>query len=484
MSLSSKSLQPPHLDHELHNIEQELLDLLSEHPNSEKKSHIQASQRRDCLLTAWREATAAKCSTVDSINMELLSCSSESDRLNLLHRLFAEGCETNKLTWLIALSQSKGRDECERILRVEMPKRRIRPVDGHWIYLMRYCSLKEREAVLQNLTESQGEAGVGVWTSVMAGQKCAADREKILVRMVAAGVQPNAVTWCVLIAGYSSGADKERALNRMVEAGMQPNAHTCSEVIAGYPRGAERERALERMVAAGVQPNIVTWNAVIAGYSSGAEKERVHLRMVASGVQANTATWSVVIAGYSSGAEREGVIQRMVASGVQPDTSTWSAVIGGYHGAERERALERMVAAGVQPSADNWSVVIAGYFTATEKEEVIKRMVATGMQPNGNTLTNIMGSYTSFIDRAAVLQRVTTAPLAVIATSEIIKTLFGPPDAFFHWQTVLDITRGLPDDVLCTHATLGKLLPMCAGANDLMLLRRLWGIGTAGLINP
>jgi len=289
-------------------------------------SRMLSSMSDDADAHRWlRTAMASNFSPVECMNMELLSCSGESERQAMLHRIYSEGCETNELMWLIALSQSKGRDECERILRVEMPKRRIRPVDGHWIHLMRYCSLKEREAILQELTESEGGAGVFVWSSAMAGQKCAADREKILERMVAAGVQPNNFTCRALIAGYSSVAEKERALERMVAAGVQPDATTISTVMAGYA---------------------------------------------------------------------------------------------------------------------------------------------------------------SFVDRARVLQRMTTAPHAVVATRGVIDLLFGSATANHHLQSTLDVARGLPDDLLCDHGILGKLLPMCAGANDPQLLRRLWGIGAAGLANP
>jgi len=389
-----------------------------------------SSMSGDADAHCWlRTAMASNFSPVECMNMELLSCSGELERQAMLHRIYSEECETNDLTWLIVLGQSKGRDECERILLVEMPKRGIRPMDGHWGYLMRYCSLEEREAVLQNLIKSQGGASVFVWNSVMLGQKCAADREKVLELMKKAGVQPNDMTCSALIQGYSSGAEKEMALERMVKAGVQPNANTWSEVIAGYSSGAEKEMALERMVAAGVQPNANTWSGVIAGYSSGAEKEKA--------------------------------LERMVAAGVQPDTNTWSGVIGGYwSGAEKEKALERMVAAGVQPNANTW--------------------------------TTVMGGYASFVDRVRVFQRMTAAPHAVVATRESrkfsIRSLFGSVeifvDASHDLQTALDIARGLPDDLLCDHEILGKLLPLCAEANDPQLLHILWGIGAAGLINP
>ena len=202
-------------------------------------------------------------------------------------------------------------------------------MDRHWGYLMRYCSLEEREAVLQNLIKSQGGASVFVWNSVMLGQKCASDREKVL--------------------------------ERMKKAGVQPNDMTCSALIQGYSSGAEKEMALERMVAAGVQPNATTW-------------------------------------------------------------------------------------------------------------------------------TTVMGGYASFVDRARVFQRMTAAPHAVAVTRESIRSLFGSVeifvDASHHLQSALDVARGLPDDLLCNHQILGKLLPMCAEANDPQLLRRLWGIGAAGLVNP
>ena len=192
-----------------------------------------------------------------------------------------------------------------------------------------------------------------------------------------------------------------------------------------------------------------------------------------------------MIAGYSSGAEKERALERMVAAGVQPDAATWNTVIAGYSSvAEKERALERMVAAGVQPNADTWSTVIGGYSSGAERERALERMVAAGVQLNANTISTVMGGYASFVDRARVLQLMTTAPHAVVATRGVIDLLFGSSDASHHLQTALDVARGLPDDLLCDHGILGKLLPMCAEANDPQLLRRLWGIGAAGLVNP
>jgi hypothetical protein len=46
---------------------------------------------------------------------------------------------------------------------------------------------------------------------------------------------------------------------------------------------------------------------------------------------------------------------------------------------------------------------------------------------------------------------------------------------------VLSLTRALPDDLLCGHNVLGKVLLLCAAANDTQLMRRLWDIGAAGL---
>ncbi len=356
---------------------------------------------------------------LECMNIELLSCAGQPARqVVIMDRIYRDGCETNEMTWLVLLMQLKSKEECERIVQEDMPKRGLVPGDAHWGRVMMHYSLKEREAVVQELTASGSGAGMWVWSAVVAAQKSAVDKERTLQRMVAAGVQPDANTWSAVIVGYSSGAEKERALERMVATGVQPNVLTWGTVIAGYPSGAEKERALERMVAAGMQPDPATWTAVIAGYSSGAEKER---------------------------------------------------------------ALERMVAAGVQPNANTWSTVIAGYSSVAEKETALERMVAAGVHPNQDTLTAIIVGYTSFVDRARVFRRMTSGSNAVPASKEIIVPLFACPDTSDHLQTVLHITRALSDDLLCDHNVLGKVLPLCAAANDTHELRRLWDIGAAGL---
>jgi hypothetical protein len=414
-------------------------------------SGVLSSLRDDEHALKWLRATmASSFPPAECVNIELLSCSSESERQAMMHRILQGECETNEMTWLIVLKQSTSKEECERIVRSEMPKRGLLPGDAHWGCVMLRCSLKEREAIFQELMSSASGAGLHVWTALIAGQKSAADRESTFDRMVAAGVQPNVHTWSRIIAGYSSGAEKERALERMVAAGVQPDTSTWNAIIAGYSSGAEKERVLERMVAAGVQPDVVTWSAIIAGYSSVAEKERALERMVAASVQPNASTWSGIIAGYSSGAEKEQALERMMAAGVQPNAITWSAIISGYSSvAEKERALERMVAAGVQPHVEN--------------------------------LTTIMGGYSSFTDRWRVFQRLTAGPRAVIATRQVVAALFGSPDASDHVQIALHVLRSLPDDLLCGHDVLSNALPLCAEGNDPQLLRRLWDIGAAGL---
>ena len=63
----------------------------------------------------------------------------------------------------------------------------------------------------------------------------------------------------------------------------------------------------------------------------------------------------------------------------------------------------------------------------------------------------------------------------------ITATLFACRDASEHSPAVLSLTRALPDDLLCGHNVLGKVLLLCAAANDTQLMRRLWDIGAAGL---
>ena len=96
-------------------------------------------------------------------------------------------------------------------------------------------------------------------------------------------------------------------------------------------------------------------------------------------------------------------------------------------------------------------------------------------------LTADMRSYSSFADRVRVFRSMTTGPNAVSPSQQAVTILLAAPDAGLHLQTVLDITRALPDPVLCCHDILVKALPMCAEHNDTALLRRLWGVGANGL---
>ena len=70
---------------------------------------------------------------------------------------------------------------------------------------------------------------------------------------------------------------------------------------------------------------------------------------------------------------------------------------------------------------------------------------------------------------------------AVPLSKYIIATLFACTDLSDHSPAVLALTRALPDDLLCGHNVLGRVLPLCAAANDTQLMRRLWDIGAAGL---
>jgi hypothetical protein len=63
----------------------------------------------------------------------------------------------------------------------------------------------------------------------------------------------------------------------------------------------------------------------------------------------------------------------------------------------------------------------------------------------------------------------------------ITATLFACSDASKHSPAVLSLTRALPDDLFCGHNVLGKVLLLCAAANDTQFMRRLWDIGAAGL---
>jgi hypothetical protein len=182
----------------------------------------------------------------------------------VLNRVTADGCETNELTWLVALQmlslpkrrqQPKSSDAkslvkrqcaspiplrpafashlyiCEHILRVEMPRRLIRPDDAHYGFVMRHCQLHELLVYFEEASKI-GAAGSSVWTSLLAAQGSAKDREIVFKNMLDAGIEPKANTWSSLMAGYNSGVAKENVIVRMAQSGMQPNAFAWSAVIA------------------------------------------------------------------------------------------------------------------------------------------------------------------------------------------------------------------------------------------------------------
>jgi hypothetical protein len=129
-------------------------------------------------------------------------------------------------------------------------------------------------------------------------------------------------------------------------------------------------------------------------------------------------------------------------------------------------------AAGGTPAAN-------GQYIAPPRIEINRNPASAHANPL--QLTADMRSYSSFADRARVFQSMTTGPNAVSPSQQAVTILLAAPDAGLHLQTVLDITRALPDPVLCCHDILVKALPMCAEHNDTVLLRRLWGVGANGL---
>ena len=140
-----------------------------------------------------------------------------------------------------------------------------------------------------------------------------------------------------------------------------------------------------------------------------------------------------------------------------------------------------MVAAGIVPNLLTWGTVMGGYFRPADKEKMVERMVAGGVLPNVHTMITICISYPQFTDRLRVFRSMTTGEHAVKASMTAVSKLF--EDAIFPADTriVLDVARGFPDDLLCSHITLGQLLPICADNDDSVLLGRLWWIGAEGL---
>jgi hypothetical protein len=185
----------------------------------------------------------------------------------VLCRVTADGRDTNARTWLIALQmislpRKKGYGPlsnatkaslkqqcvappsalssilfaspwhiCEHIIRVEMPRRLIRPDDAHYGFVMRHCQAHELMFYFDEAMKI-GAAGSAVWTSMIGGQCSAKKREMWFNKMLDAGVEPVANTWSTLVARYHSGAEKESVIMRMAASGIQPNAFAWSAAIA------------------------------------------------------------------------------------------------------------------------------------------------------------------------------------------------------------------------------------------------------------
>ncbi len=80
-----------------------------------------ASLRDDADAHSWlRTAMASSFSPVECMKIELLCCSVALERQAMLQRICSDGCETNDMTWLVALSPLKSKDEYERVVRHEM----------------------------------------------------------------------------------------------------------------------------------------------------------------------------------------------------------------------------------------------------------------------------------------------------------------------------------------------------------------------------
>ena len=122
---------------------------------------------------------------------------------------------------------------CERIIRVAMPRRFIRPDDAHYGFMMRHCELSERQLYLQEAVQL-GAAGSSVWTAMVAGAGSVKESEDVFSRMLASGVEPSANTWISLMSFYQTGFDKESVIMRMAASGMCPNSYAWSSCIAAY----------------------------------------------------------------------------------------------------------------------------------------------------------------------------------------------------------------------------------------------------------
>ena len=74
-------------------------------------SGVLSSLRDDEHALKWLRATmASSFPPAECLNIELLSCSSESERQAMVHRILHGECETNDMTWLIILGK-KSKEE-------------------------------------------------------------------------------------------------------------------------------------------------------------------------------------------------------------------------------------------------------------------------------------------------------------------------------------------------------------------------------------
>jgi hypothetical protein len=141
-----------------------------------------------------------------------------------------------------------------------------------------------------------------------------------------------------------------------------------------------------------------------------------------------------------------------------------------------------MVAAGLVPhNLLTWGTVMAGYFRPVDKEKMVQRMIASGVLPNVHTMILLCLAYSEFTERNRVFRSMTTGTHPVKVSTTAVSKLF--EGAIFPSDTriVLDVALAFSDELLASHITLGRLLPVCADNDDSVLLRRLWWIGAERL---
>jgi hypothetical protein len=253
-------------------------------------------------------------------------------------------------------------------------------------------------------------------------------------------------------------------------------------MILSYSKGKQCLRSFDVMQKQGVSINDAHWGTVMRFF--GRDRRAKVLHDLQSSGCAGVFVWTAVISAQRSAAEREKLFEKMIAAGVKPNKFTTQALMEGYSmAADKERVLHRMQKEhGVKATSHHWHPVISSYAAKHEKQAAFKRMVRTGLPPNAETIRLLITScHESCRDRLDAMQRMTNGPHPVIFNTELIRCLLLTPDADANSQALLDLTKSLPDKVLCDHTVLGALLRRSAGANDVPFVKTLWEIGATGL---